>query len=150
MRLAVSLAFGSVGERRIFPVMGQDNQTYTRHIRNGVVMAREARYHNGGAIGGRMPPDEAKVKAWQERGPSMLADTRCLDEAFAELGVFKVTRDLLFWLETHAGVIAAEIKRAFPVATHDKPSSDSLVEKRSAAAGVYCDSTKRPPFGTAC
>ena len=137
VRSTFSSAFYAVGEGRIFPVVSRDNQTVIgRHIRDGVTMAREARYHDGGSVGVGVPPDEIKSEGWRERGSIMLADDQNLAEAFVELGVYKVTRDLLFWLETHAGVVAADIDRAFPATNHEKPSSDDLGERPASVLGA--------------
>lgn len=126
VRSVVSLAFDAVGEGQIFPVISRDNKTAAgSHIRDGVAMAREARYHDGASVGVGVPRDEAKAKAWRERGSAMLADTEALSRAFVELGVHKVTRDLLHGLEVHAGVLAADVDRVFPAtnAGSDRPSS---------------------------
>ncbi|CAN0101839.1 unnamed protein product, partial [Scytosiphon promiscuus] len=45
--------------------------------------------------------------------------------AFVELGVHKVTRDLLHWLEVHAGVLAADIDRVLPAAAGFRPTGAS-------------------------
>lgn len=120
VRSMISSAFDAVGEGHIFPVVSRYNQTAVGcHIRDGVAMAREARYHDARSVGVGVPVDEVKAKAWRERGSAMLADLEILAETFVELGVHKVTRDLLHWLEAHAGVLAAEIDRALP-ASNDK------------------------------
>lgn len=118
VRLAVRSAFDAVGEGQIFPVISRDNKTATgSHIRDGVSMAREARrYHDGSSAGIGAPRAEANAKAWRERGSALLADTETLGKAFVELGVYKVTRDLLYWLEVHAGVLAADVDRVLPTA----------------------------------
>ncbi|CAM9484101.1 unnamed protein product [Ectocarpus fasciculatus] len=112
VRSAVALAFDAVGEGQIFPVISRDSKTAVGcHIRDGVAMAREARYQDGtsACLG-----DEAKAKAWRERGSALLADEDALASAFVELGVHKVARDLLHWLEAYAGVLAADVDRALP------------------------------------
>ncbi|CAN0591663.1 unnamed protein product, partial [Ectocarpus sp. 12 AP-2014] len=106
VRSAVALAFDAVGEGQIFPVISRDSKTVVGcHIRDGVAMAREARYQDGtsACLG-----DKANAEAWRERGSALLADEDALANAFVELGVHKVTRDLLHWLEAYAGVLAAD------------------------------------------
>lgn len=128
VRSVVALAFDAVGEGQIFPVISRDNKTASgSHIRDGVAMAREARYHDGASVGVGVPRDEAKAEAWRERGSAMLADTEALSRAFVELGVHKVARDLLHGLEVHAGVLAADVDRVLPTASagSDRPSSSS-------------------------
>ncbi|CAN0348757.1 unnamed protein product [Ectocarpus sp. 8 AP-2014] len=125
VRSAVALAFDAVGEGQIFPVISRDSKTAVGcHIRDGVAMAREARYQDGtsACLG-----DEAKAEAWRERGSALLADEDTLASAFVELGVHKVTRDLLHWLEAYAGVLAADVDRALPAtaaaaAAGDRPA----------------------------
>ncbi|CAM9721647.1 unnamed protein product [Ectocarpus sp. 13 AM-2016] len=124
VRSAVALAFDAVGEGQIFPVISRDSKTVVGcHIRDGVAMAREARYQDGtsACLG-----DKAKAEAWRERGSALLADEDALASAFVELGVHKVTRDLLHWLEAYAGVLAAEVDRALPAtaaaAAGDRPA----------------------------
>lgn len=124
VRSAVSSAFDAVGDGQIFPVISRDNKTAAgSHIRDGVALAREARYRDGTSVGVGMRRDEAKAKAWRERGAAMLADTETLARAFVELGVHKVSRDLLHGLEVHAGVLAADVNRVLPAAASDRPSS---------------------------
>ena len=126
VRSAVSSAFDAVGDGQIFPVISRDNKTAAgSHIRDGVALAREARYHDGTSVGVGKPRDEAKAKAWRDRGSAMLADTETLARAFVELGVHKVSRDLLHGLEVHAGVLAADVNRVLPAAAGDRPSSSS-------------------------
>jgi len=140
VRSAISEAFCAVGEGVIFPVVSRDNQTAIgRCIRDGVAMAREARYHDGEAVGISEPPDKTKATAWREQGSAIMHDTHSLAEAFIELGVYKITRDLLFWFETRAGVVATEIERVFHGATHDKPPRDNLGEKQPVAAYLSSD-----------
>eukprot|EP00903_Cladosiphon_okamuranus_P013670 g12731.t1 len=119
VRSAVSSAFNAVGDGQIFPVISRDNKTAAgSHIRDGVALAREARYHDGTTMGGGVarPRDEVKAKAWRERGSAMLADTETLARAFVELGVRKLSRDLLHGLEVHAGVLEADVNRVVPTA----------------------------------
>lgn len=126
VRSAVSSAFDAVGDGQIFPVISRDNKTAAgSHIRDGVALAREARYHHGTSMGGGVgkPRHEAKAKAWRERGSAMLADTESLARAFVELGVRKVSRDLLHGLEVHAGVLAADVNRVVPAAASSSSSS---------------------------
>eukprot|EP00752_Nemacystus_decipiens_P006834 g6136.t1 len=132
VRSAVSSAFDAVGDGQIFPVISRDNRTAAgSHIRDGVALAREARYHDGTSVGA--PRDEAKAKAWRERGSAMLADTETLARAFVELGVHKVSRDLLHGLEVHAGILAADVNRVLPAAVSDRSSlasSDDAGDRR--------------------
>lgn len=134
VRSAVTLAFDAVGEGQIFPVISRDNKTAAgSHIRDGVVMAREGRYHDGASVGVGVPRDEAKAKAWRERGSAMLTDMEALSKAFVELGVHKVTKDLLHGLEVHAGVLAADVDRVLPATTtgsNRTSSSDGAVDRR--------------------
>ncbi|CAM9446970.1 unnamed protein product [Hapterophycus canaliculatus] len=127
VRAAIGSAFEAVGEGQIFPVISRDNKTTVgNHIRDGVSMAREARrYHDGSLAGIGVPPAEANAKAWRERGSALLAGTETLAKAFVELGVHKVTRDLLHWLEVHAGVLAADVDRALPTAVGARPAASS-------------------------
>lgn len=128
VRSAVSSAFDAVGDGQIFPVISRDNKTAAgSHIRDGVALAREARFHGGTSVGVGKPREEAKEKAWRERGSDMLADTETLARAFVELGVHKVSRDLLHGLEVHAGVLAADVNRVLPAAASDsdRPPSSS-------------------------
>lgn len=135
VRSALSQAFHAVGDGQIFPVISRENQTAVgRHIREGVAMTREERYHetisvsSGGGIaakgfgwlGGRQ--DDEKMKAWRERGSAMIATLDTLAEAFVELGVHKVTLDLHHWFETRAGVLAADIDRVLPANFSDTKS----------------------------
>ena len=132
VRSAVSSAFDAVGDGQIFPVINRDNRTAAGvHIREGVALAREARYHDGAAVGGGggggggggARRDGAKARAWRERGSALLADAETLARAFVELGVHKVTRDLLHGLEVNAGVLAADVDRVLPATTAgDRPS----------------------------
>lgn len=123
VRAAVESAFDAVGEGSIFPVVSRDNQTAVGcHIRDGVAIAREARYHDGSRAGvGGLARDDDKAKAWRARGSAILKDTETLAKAFFELGVYKVTRDLLHWLGTYAGVLAADVDRALPTSSYSKP-----------------------------
>lgn len=135
VRSAVSSAFDAVGDGQIFPVISRDNKTAAgSHIRDGVALAREARYRDGTSVSVSvgMPRDEAKAKAWRERGSAMLADTEALARAFVELGVHKVSRDLLHGLEVHAGVLAADVNRVLPAAASDSrpSSSDGAGDRR--------------------
>lgn len=123
VRSAVSSAFDAVGDGQIFPVISRDNKTAAGiHIREGVALAREARYHDGPSVGGGVGVgvgvgtrrDETKARAWRERGSAMLADSDTLARAFVELGIHKVTRDLLHGLEVNAGVLAADVDRVLP------------------------------------
>lgn len=143
VRSAISEAFCAVGEGVIFPVVSRDNQTAIgRCIRDGVAMAREARYRGGEAVGVSEPPDKTKATAWRERSSALIQDAHSLAEAFIELGVYKITRDLLFWFETRAGVVATEIERAFPGATYDKPPSDDLGEKQAVAENLSSEALR--------
>lgn len=140
VRSAISEAFCAVGEGVIFPVVSRDNQTAIgRCIRDGVAMAREARYHDGEAVGTSDSPDKTKATAWRERGSAIIENTHSLAEAFIELGVYKITRDLLFWFETRAGVVATEIERVFHGVTHDKPQ---LGEKQPVAAHLSSEALR--------
>ena len=129
VRSAVSSAFDAVGDGQIFPVISRDNKTAAgTHIRDGVALAREARYHDGASSVGVVGKarDDAKATAWRKRGSAMLADTETLARAFVELGVHKVSRDLLHGLEVHAGVLAADVNRVLPAtASSDRASSSS-------------------------
>lgn len=133
VRSAMTLAFDAVGEGHIFPVVSRDNQTaIARHIRDGVSMAREARYHDSGTAGIGLMRDEAKSETWRKSGSSMMADTESLAHVFVELGVHKVKHDLLYWLEVHAGVLAADVHRALPSASataNDTPLGDDAEEQ---------------------
>lgn len=146
VRSALSKAFHAVGEGHIFPIIRRENVTAVgRHIREGVAMAREVRYHNTMSVGdsGRgnkvkgnnfgglgAQQDEANIAAWRERGSAMLDEIQKLAETFMELGVYKVTLDLYHWFEKRAGVLAADIERVLPSATNEKASADqSSTEK---------------------
>lgn len=134
VRLALKLAFNAVGDGHIFPVVSRDNKTAIGcHIRDGVVMAREARYHDAGSVGVGVPRDGAKLKAWQEVGSAMVTSTTALVDAFVELGVHKVKRDLVHWLEVSAGVLAADIDRDFPTVSTNKPVGIDPAEERTTA-----------------
>ncbi|CAM9924238.1 unnamed protein product [Laminaria digitata] len=145
VRAAVESAFHAVGEGSIFPVVSRDNQTAVGcHIREGVAIAREGRYHDArrssaGGVGLARDDDE-KAKAWRARGSVILKDAETLAEVFFELGVYKVTRDLLHWLRTYAGVLSADIDRALPTSSYSSKSwgGNSSGEER----------TKAPPGST--
>lgn len=138
VRSAIALAFDAVGEGHIFPVISRDNQTGVgRHLREGVAMAREARcYHDGRSVGVEVPRDDAKTNAWRERGSAILTGAESLAAAFVELGVHKVTRDLLHWLEAHAGVLSADVERVLPATANDKPLNDESGKERPKASST--------------
>ncbi|CAM9404625.1 unnamed protein product [Pylaiella littoralis] len=126
VRSAVMLAFDAVGEGQLFPDISRDNNTAAgSHLRDGVAMAQEARYRDGASVGAGVPRDEAKAKAWRERGSAMLADTETLSRAFVELGVHKVTRDLLHALDVRTGVLATDVDGVLPAATTGTSSDRS-------------------------
>lgn len=139
VRAAVESAFDAVGEGSIFPVVTRDNRTAVGcHIRDGVAIARELRYHDARPAGVGLTPNDARVKAWRTQGSAILQDTETLAEAFFELGVYKVTRDLLHWLGTYAGVLAADVDRALPTSSYSKSWGANSGEER----------TKAPPGST--
>lgn len=145
VRSMISSAFDAVGEGHIFPSVSRCNQTTVGcHIRDGVAMAREARYHDAGSVGVGVPVDEVKARAWRERGSAMLTDPATLAGIFVELGVHKVTRDLLHWLEAHAGVLAADIDRALPASSDNAFNDlDSAGEEGRTAASISPPSSDR-------
>ena len=134
VRVAVKSAFDAVGEASIFPVVSRDNRTAVGcHIRDGVAIAREVRYHDARPAGVGLTPNDTRVKAWRAQGSAILKDMETLAEAFFELGVYKVTRDLLHWLGTYAGVLAADVDRALPPSSCRKSWGASSGEERTNA-----------------
>ncbi|CAM9736297.1 unnamed protein product [Choristocarpus tenellus] len=169
-RAALAAAFKALGEGRIFPVMSRgNNTTIGRHFRDGIAIAREARYpmrtstiaHSGERFGGAQA-GTASAREWAECGASMLRSQPKVAMACLELGIHKVQRDLAHRFEIETGLSADELARALPIepdlalelVEDAKPQDLDTAAKAAAAAvarlGVLADTLDLVALAQTC